>query len=73
MAHGEVTWAAGVTLGFNLSNTAAWVLEAVAMMALPLLNNSNNNSSDKNHLLSRNFIPGLVLSAFPFNRCRSPM
>lgn len=36
LPHGEMTWATKMTLGFNLSNSAAWVTEAVAMMALLL-------------------------------------
>ena len=65
LAPGEVVWAAGMTLGFNLSDDVACVMEVAAAMALVwlLTGNGSHGGSHEHHLLSKDFIPGPVLSS----------
>lgn len=52
-----------MTLRFNLSDDVACAMEmAAAMVLLWLIFNSGHGGSHQHHLLSKDFIPGPVLS-----------
>lgn len=66
---GEAVWAARMTLGPNLSDSVTCVMQVAAVMApLLLTGNGGHSSSHEHHFLSKDFIPGPVLSTILHER-----